>query len=160
MLKRFSYSVGERRAAFTLVEVLLVVALLAILAMVTIVAINPSKHLTKSRDSGRITDVYSILSAVHQYSLDNDGVFPEVITLDEQEICSTGSIDCAGMADLSVLTSGAEYMESMPIDPSCKAIQTICTEFGTGYSIKTESNGKVTVSALHPEVEDSISVTR
>jgi len=53
---------------FTLIEILVVVALIAILAAVTIVAINPAKHFSEARDAQRSSDVTQILNAVTQYA--------------------------------------------------------------------------------------------
>jgi len=53
---------------FTLIEILVVVGLIAILAAVTIVAINPAKNFEQTRDAQRSADVTAILNAVTQYT--------------------------------------------------------------------------------------------
>ncbi len=67
---------GKNNSGFTLLEILLVVAAIAILAGIVIVAINPGKQLGATRNAARQSDVSSILNAVYQYSLDNSGLFP------------------------------------------------------------------------------------
>ncbi|MCX6780480.1 MAG: prepilin-type N-terminal cleavage/methylation domain-containing protein [Candidatus Magasanikbacteria bacterium] len=67
------------KKAFTLLEILLVVAAIAILAGIVIVAINPGKQLAQVRNAARKSDVSAVLNAVYQYSLDNDGLFPNTI---------------------------------------------------------------------------------
>src|SRR3989344_6623338 len=64
---------------FTLLEILLVVAAIAILAGVVIVAINPGKQLADTRNATRQTDVKTITDAVYQYSFDHGGAFPSGI---------------------------------------------------------------------------------
>lgn len=143
---------GQR--GFTLLEVLLVVAVIAILAGIVIIAINPGKNLADTRDSQRKADVNTIINAIYQYSLDNNGALPASLTGTPTEICKTGGT-CTGLINLSVLTTGGEYIVAMPSDPQCPAE---CDANGVGYQVSTTS-GRVTVSA--PDAEgDPISVTR
>lgn len=67
------------KKAFTLLEILLVVAAIAILATIVIIAINPQKQLAEARNSQRRSDIETILNAVYQYSIDNQGQFPDDI---------------------------------------------------------------------------------
>ena len=147
------------KKGFTLIEVLLVIAILAILAGIVIVAINPAKQFSSARDAQRQSDVYAILNALHQYALDNEGAFPEEITTEEYEICRTGSLSCEGLYDLSDLTAEEMYLVSIPQDPQCAATDANCSENGTGYFLNLTSNGRVTVSAYGAE-NGEITVTR
>jgi len=61
------------QTGFTLIEVLLVIAIMSILASVVIIAINPARQLADARDAERLSDVYAIMNALHQYAADNDG---------------------------------------------------------------------------------------
>ena len=152
--------VKKKQTGFTLIEVLLVIAILAILAAVTIIAINPAKQLAKTRDTQRSADVYSILNALHQYAVDHDAAFPIEITTTNLEICRTTSVTCIDLYDLSVLTNNQEYMISMPIDPRCPYDGAYCSDNGTGYFVQKTASGRITVSAPSAEVENSISVTQ
>jgi len=138
---------------FTLLEILLVVATIAILAGIVIVALNPNKQLGDTRNSQRRSDVNTILNAVYQYTIDNDGVLPTNITTTQTEICKTGGT-CTGLIDLSVLTADEKYIISMPFDPTGGSTN------GAGYEIKKSANGRITVVAPDAEQSASISVTR
>ncbi len=148
---------------FTLIEVLLVIAILAILAAITIMAINPTLQLAKARDSQRSADVHAILNAIHQYALDNEGAFPEQIDSYALEICRTESEDCAFLADLSVLTDSQTYLTEQPKDPRCQEEEggdAYCSINGTGYFVERTETGRIKVSSQSAETEDPISVVR
>jgi prepilin-type N-terminal cleavage/methylation domain-containing protein len=145
------------QAGFTLLEVLLVVAIIAILAGIVIVAINPGKNLADSRNAQRSNDVVTVLDAVYQYALDNNGNLPASITNTATEICKTGAGSCTSLIDLSVVTTGGKYIPSFPIDPQCP---TNCNANGTGYKIsKDATTGRVTVTNAGINVEQSKTIT-
>lgn len=137
---------------FTLIEILLVVAAIAILAGIVILAINPNKQLGDTRNAQRRADVTTILNAAYQYSIDN-GSLPAGIDTSSKEVCKTGGT-CTGLADLSPLTSLEKYLTSIPLDPTGSSTN------GTGYYIVKSANNRVTVSAPSAENGATISVTR
>lgn len=151
----------KNQKGFTLLEVLLVVAVIAILAGIVIIAINPNKNLGDSRNSQRSADVTTILNAVYQYSLDNNGNLPPIgtgvaLSVTPTEICRTGGT-CTTLIDLAALTLNGRYLVSLPIDPQCP---TGCDTNGNAYMISRDINNRVTVTAKNPEQGKTISVTR
>ena len=145
----------NKKSGFTLLEILLVVAAIAILAGIVIFAINPAKQLGDTRNAQRKVDVNTILNAVSQYKIDNSGDFPEGITSSSTEICKTDASSCSDLVDLSELTEDEKYLVSMPYDPRSS------TDNGTGYEIYASPNGRITVTAVQTELLDQdITVTR
>ena len=151
---------NQKNKGFTLIETLLVIGIIAILAAVVIVAINPGRQLSQARNSQRWSNVNSILNATHQYAVDNTGNFPANIPTSADcsgtatnEICKSGG-SCAGLVDLSVLTVNETYLVSIPFDPSGE------TTNGSGYHIAQSSNGRITVCAPDAEVAATINVIR
>lgn len=148
------------RRGFTLLEILLVVAAIAILAGIVIVAINPSKQLGDTRNAQRRADVNTILNAVYQYAIDNNGIIPTMPTgacalAAANEVCKlTNTGTCSSGVNLSALTTAEKYLTSMPIDP------TVSSTNGTGYYISKSANGRVTVCAPSAEQAATIRVTR
>lgn len=150
----------KSQKGFTLLEILLVVAAIAILAGIVIVAINPGKQLAETRNAQRRVDVNTILNAVYQYAVDNNGALPATIPTSatcaappSNEVCRTGG-SCSGIVDLTVLTSSEKYLVAIPFDP------TGATGYGSGYYIAKSSYGRVTVCAPHAEQSATISVIR
>ncbi len=140
------------RKGFTLIELLLVIGIIAILASIVIVAINPTKQLGDARNAQRRSDVNTILSAVYQYAIDHDGNLPSTISTTNSEVCATNSADCDAAIDLDVLTGS--YLVRMPRDPQAASAT------GTNYWIQEGANGRITVSAPGAEQGASISVEK
>ncbi len=146
----------KKQLGFTLLEVLLVVAALAILAGIVIVAINPAKQLADTRNAQRATDISTIADAVYQYNIDTGGI-PSTITTTATEICATGASSCTGLIDLGVLTASEKYVVSMPKDPSCP---TGCNANGTGYRIVKSANNRITINAPNAEHSKTITISK
>jgi hypothetical protein len=117
----------------------------------SIVAMNPTGQLGDARNAQRRGDVNTILNAVYQYAIDNNGTIPSTIPTGEpQEICDTRA-PMQPCVDLSVL-EGA-YLVQVPKDPQAEAGE-------TGYLISRSAQGRITVSAPNAEGSSEISVTR
>lgn len=147
----------SHRGGFTLIELLLVIGIIAILAAIVIVAINPAKQLGDARNAQRRSDVNTILNAVSQYAIDNNGLLPSGITTTATEICRTtalsgGAPTCTGLIDLNVLTGS--YVVAIPADPQST------DENSTGYEISRDTNSRITVAAPGAEQGATITVTR
>jgi len=155
-MKLFKRITEQRQAGFTLLEVLLVVAIIAILAGIVIIAINPGKNLGDARNSQRSADVNTILNAVYQYELDNNGALPAVgsrtgavaITATATEVCAAAASTCTGLVDLNILSTNGKYIVALPGDPSCP---TGCNANGNGYKIALTSNNRLQVTAPNTE---------
>lgn len=147
------------KGAFTLIEILLVIGLIAILAAIVIVAINPARQISQANNAERKAEINTILDAVNQFSVDNNGTIISEITTATSEICAAGvaSTTCsgAGLIDLDNLIHNEKYIIDIPVDP-----QGATTTNGTGYYIKKSSNGRVTVKAPAAEDGEIIEVTR
>ncbi len=64
-----------KKSGFTLIEILVVIGIIAILASIVIIAINPSKQFAQARNTQRQSGVNAILNAIGQRIADNKGVF-------------------------------------------------------------------------------------
>lgn len=131
--------ITKKLRAFTLVEILVTLVILAILVGITIVAINPSENINTANDTKRKADVNTVLSAVWQYNVANNGAFPTSVTTTSQVISNTAANVCADLVPT--------YLVKIPADPTTGSY-TDCTAYNTGYSIlKNATGNRITVSA-------------
>lgn len=116
----------ESTKGFTLVELLIVIAVIGILATVLIVALNPAKQLQKGRDIQRKTGLKAVQNALEAYYADN-GSYPP----NDCFSGSTGSCWRLGINASTILgLQGANYIKALPNDPSL--FGSACTE-ATSY---------------------------
>jgi prepilin-type N-terminal cleavage/methylation domain-containing protein len=137
----------KKQQGFTLLEILLVVAAIAILAGIVIVAINPNKQLGDTRNTQRSSDVNALLNAVYQYSIDNNGNLPSGIAGQAKVFGDGSGVDCTAtstVASAALDLSGdlvPTYLVSIPHDPMSGS------GADTDYYIYRDANGRVTVGA-------------
>jgi len=137
-----------KRPGLTLIELLLVVGILAILASIVIIALNPPSGMPESRDVQRHKDVRDILNAVYLYAADKDELPAGIPTGTPGEICKENE-DCSRIEDavhLDILVD--EYLDTIPMDPG------LPSDDGTDYFIILAENGELTVSAPEAEIEE------
>lgn len=156
----------KRQSGFTLLEVLIVVGIITILAAIVIVAINPSKMLGDARNAQRRADINTILNAVYQFAIDNNGTLPGGATLDAtaRQICVTvvDATNCPTATSINLQTdlvgSTAKYLASLPCDPTATCTATNSTK----YTItKNATTSRITVSTTVVDGGGSqISITR
>lgn len=143
---------------FTLIEILVVIGIIAVLATVVLVAINPTRQFKLARDSQRMSNITAILNSIGQNIAENKGVFVCNGTLTTIPATSTAikSTDGFDLAPCVVPT----YISSLPFDPSIIGAKFISnTDYDTKYSLFQDIQGRIVINAIG-EITPSISVTR
>jgi len=162
----------KNRKGFTLVELIIVIAVIAVLAGAIFVAIDPARRLHEARNAQRWSDVTTMLDAVVKYQADNSGTHLTAIanmtadryviigtTEDDQTLCAEetsaadacangtgggGTTDCIDLSDL-----GSNYLATVPYDPLNGSAA------DTSYYIGKDSNGAITIGSCDEEGEDA-----
>jgi prepilin-type N-terminal cleavage/methylation domain-containing protein len=156
-------NLAKKNQGFTLIEILVVIGIIAVLAAIVIIAINPARQFAQARNSQRTSNVNAILNAAGQNIADNKGVLTGCGPVD----ATTRTIESDSGASSSDSRSCLvpTYMPSLPFDPTtgtaCSPSESTCTTYNTGYTIsKDATTGRITVTAPAAELGTSISVTR
>ncbi len=68
-----------QKKGFTLIEILIVIAIISIIAAIVMVAINPSRRFEQTLDATKKVHINTIKDAIRYYQLDNKGHYPECI---------------------------------------------------------------------------------
>lgn len=146
----------QRSGGFTLLEILLVVGIIALLAGVVIIAINPARQLATVRNTERKSDLKEVHSAMQQFYIDHS-YYPASSSLSTlSEICNTGTAStsvtgqCDNLTDLSALVP--DYLVAIPADPN------VTTADGTGYQILENPSRHLILIATGAELNGIIAI--
>jgi prepilin-type N-terminal cleavage/methylation domain-containing protein len=151
---------------FTLIEILISIGLLAALAGIVLVAVNPARQFAQMRNTQRSSDVNGILNAIGQRAVENKGLFncPSItIPTDTAVTATAGANIGSGSGNLDLRSCLVpSFISELPVDPSNGAAWN-GTTYNTGYRIFQDANGRITIFAptTEPTVGNSIiSLTR
>lgn len=100
---------------FTLLELLIVIAILSVLAMALILVLNPGETLKKSRDSQRITDLSTLKTALGLYS------------------ANVGTVNLDGTLTACLDDNGGVPLTTAKIFYSAQEAEALCPKVGVNY---------------------------
>ncbi len=151
----------NKQNGFTLIEILVVIGIIAVLAAIVIIAINPSKQFAQARNSQRTANVNAILNAVGQRMADNKGIFEGTFTIGSDYTCgpipTTETNVATSMASDTATATGnlgclvPTYIPSLPVDPGNPTTP-------TGYTIEKLAYGGIQVCAPASLTETAVPV--
>jgi prepilin-type N-terminal cleavage/methylation domain-containing protein len=116
------------RRAFTLIELLIVIAIIAILSIVVVFVLNPAELLRQSRDSNRISDMATLTTALGIYAAQSGSSLGQAntvyVSIADPAATSTAGDQCQGLG-LIALPGGYSYQ--------CGSSSTYRKVNGTGW---------------------------
>ncbi len=141
---------------FTLIELIIVIAVIALLAAATFVAVDPAKRIGMARDTQRWADVTAIADAITQYVADNAGTYPTstavagtyYVVMASSTVGLSGST-CQNVSEDSNMGVQLDsrliptYLPTMPVDPNGVAD----SGKNTGYYFMKNAAGRTIIGA-------------
>lgn len=126
--------------AFTFIEILVVVGLIALLGAVVAIAINPTKMYESAKVSETKNELNALYSAIDQYLIDNSG-YPEGVSSIYKEVCKSGvpRSECESRGMISLDDLIPDYVVDIPISPDVED-----DSLGTGYEVKVKGSNQRT----------------
>ena len=160
---------------FTLIELIIVIAVIALLAAATFVAINPAKRVGDANNARRWSDITAIADAYNAYLVDNAGAHPTTTPsptsgmtyaiasstgggagdFDNCTAASGNPTSTGALINLGALVTNG-YIGAIPLDPSYVSAD----GYDTGYYFYRESTGKMIVGACETYNTQNIEVVR
>lgn len=157
---------SRKGKGFSLIELIIVVAIIGLLAAALFVAVDPAGRIGAARDARRYSDVSAILNAILQYTVDANALPSAVsgLTADTYYVIEKGSgggsITCNEAGTATGIPLGTslvdKYLGTVPTDPRISDTGTSSTQ----YYIKRSSNNRITVGACEHYQSGSLEVQR
>jgi len=151
---------NDMQKGFTLLELLIVMALIAILVGIVLAALNPARQFANARNAVRSSNLNTILNGISSNMVENAGTFT----------CAAGTVPSSAAVMTSTAGAGnynigpclvPNFLSSMPYDPSATGAHwTSTTDYNTGYTILKDANNRITVAAPGAENSATITLTR
>jgi general secretion pathway protein G len=142
----------KQQQGFTLIEILIVVAIIAILASVVLVGLGPTQQ--QGRDARRLSDLREVQTGLELY-FNKCGYYPGVVNASAPCAAWSAASDWTDMA--TALTGSGLGIASVPNDPTAQKTYYYGSSDGTSYVIgaKLENKGSSAFNGYTAPTEPS-----
>lgn len=137
---------GKNKQGFTIVELIVVVAVLLVLSAAAFSWIDPLARVGEAKNKRRIQDVNVLSAALANYAAANEGVLPVLgsISTNKKVLCSVqgaSNLSCAGVSQLCLTVDDDfyKYLGALPYDPD----KTSAAD--TGYYLQKDDSNNLIV---------------
>lgn len=157
------------QGGFTLIEMIVVITLIAVLAGIVIVAVNPARQFSAARNTQRLADLGRLQGAVNHYEIELSSGYPAGIdatlrmlgtattscnvacgTLTNSTTTETTAASCLNLTSALVPT----YITSLPFDPQTGSLAK------SYYAIKKTGMDNITLRACTPELGQTLQINQ
>lgn len=152
----------KKEAGFTLIELILVVAILAIILVAIVLILDPSRRVSEARNTERQSDLRNIGEAIKTFQVDNEGPLPTGIDNTLRVLGTNGAgcdQTCGGEATAASCLNisgdiAGSYIASIPTDPLSGSVGE------TDYAIRRYGTTGVILRACSAELGETIEYIR
>ncbi len=157
----------KRNRGFTLIEILVVIGIIAVLASIVIVAINPGRQFAQARNTQRTSNIETILNAIGQNTADNKGVFTcaaaGAVIDTSVRVIKYAAAATIGASDLYTCIVPT-YTSAIPFDPGNTTVLgtanphfTSETDYDTEYTVTRDATTQRITICAPGSVEPALS---
>lgn len=148
---------------FTIIELIIVIAILGILSALILIQVDPARRLHQANNATRWSHVLTITEGIKRYQSDNDSVLPATAVAIDSDAgtvqiigesvsncsCAGQSVKAAPCGVSGLDTDLRPYLASLPTDPVTGSAN------DTRYFVNVDAYEIVTVGACDAEGEGS-----
>lgn len=139
-LKKLGFTISRLRSGFTMIELLIVIAVLGILAVAVLASINPIEQINRGRDTGSRSDAEQLISAVDRFYA-SKGYYPWQLGVSSQNYTTYTPVGTPAFVALSSLTV-AVGVDAQPMltNLSASGTEELKSSFTTRISNTAQTN--------------------